>query len=230
MTILLAAEGLAMRFGAHTLFANLSLAFGPGAVALVGRNGAGKSTLLSLLAGIAAPQAGRVAICGHDLATGRGGQGQAARARLAYVPDESVAYDFMTGDEFLRMVQALRGSQGPEPALLAGFGIDVFLGARFGDMSLGTRKKFMLASGLMGDAPVVLMDEPTNGIDHDAKAFLIRQIQAQKHARLLLFSTHDQELIAAVQAQVLDLSATGAHQKMTPGQALTPEPAWPAQA
>lgn len=203
MTILLAAEGLGMRFGAHVLFDRLALAFGAGAVALVGRNGAGKSTLLSLLAGIEAPQAGRVTVCGHDLAS----QGRAARSKLAYVSDESVAYDFMTGDEFLRMVQALRGCAGPQPALLEGFGIDIYLGLPFRDMSLGTRKKFMLASGLMGDAPVVLMDEPTNGIDADARAFLVEHIQAQKRRRLILFSTHDRELIAAVGARVLDLSA-----------------------
>lgn len=203
MSILLSAEGLGMRFGAQVLFAGLDLAFGPGAVALVGRNGAGKSTLLSLLAGITAPQAGRVMVCGHHLAR----HGQAARAQLAYVPDESVAYDFMTGDEFLRMVQALRGCVGPAPALLEGFGIDRYLGLPFGDMSLGTRKKFMLASGLMGGAPVLLMDEPSNGIDADAKDFLVDQVRAQQSARLILFSSHDQALIAAVGARVLDLSA-----------------------
>ena len=203
MTTLLAAEGLGMRFGAHILFDNLAFAYGPGAVALVGRNGAGKSTLLSLLAGIEAPQAGRVVVAGHDLRRA----GRAARACLAYVPDESVAYDFMTGDEFLRMAQALRGCAGPAPALLAGFGIAPYLGAPFGVMSLGTRKKFMLAAGLMGDAAVVLMDEPTNGIDADARAYLVDVIAAQKDRRLLLFSTHDQELIAGVGAGVLDLSA-----------------------
>ncbi|TXF98003.1 ABC transporter ATP-binding protein [Massilia arenae] len=203
MTILLAAEGLGMRFGARVLFEKLDLALGAGAVALVGGNGAGKSTLLSLLAGIEAPQAGRVAVCGHDLAS----QGRAARASLAYVPDESVAYDFMTGDEFLRMVQALRGCAGPDQELLAGFGIDVYLGLPFRDMSLGTRKKFMLASGLMGGAPVVLMDEPSNGIDAAARAFLVAQIRAHEHTRLILFSTHDQDLVAAVGARVLDLSA-----------------------
>jgi len=215
MTILLAADGLGMRFGAHVLFDRLDLAYGPGAVALVGRNGAGKSTLLSLLAGIEQPQAGRVAVCGHDLAR----QGAAARSRLAYVPDESVAYDFMTGDEFLRMVQALRGCAGPERSLLEGFGIDVHLGARFGDMSLGTRKKFMLVGGLMGGAPVVLMDEPTNGIDADAKAFLAACIRSEKGGRLLLFSTHDQALVAAVGAAVLDLSGPGRRQLQVAGTA-----------
>jgi ABC-2 type transport system ATP-binding protein len=204
MTMLLAAEGLGMRYGNHVVFDGLNLAYGAGVVALVGRNGAGKSTLLSLLAGIDAPQSGRVMICGVDLA-----QGQGARARLAWVPDASVAYDFMTGDEFLRMVQALRGCASPGRALLDGFGIAGYLGARFGDMSLGTRKKFMLAAGLMGEAQVVLMDEPTNGIDADARAFLATQITTRTQAGLVLFSTHDREFIALVGARVLDLSAPG---------------------
>ncbi|MEW7847680.1 ATP-binding cassette domain-containing protein [Massilia aurea] len=205
MTMLLAAEGLGMRYGGHVVFEGLHLSYGAGAVALVGRNGAGKSTLLALLAGIAAPQAGRVMVCGADLASATKGQG--ARARLAWVPDASVAYDFMTGDEFLRMVQALRGCAGPQRALLDGFGIAGYLGARFGDMSLGTRKKFMLAAGFMGDAQVVLMDEPTNGIDADARAFLVAQIGMRAREHLVLFSTHDKEVIALTGARVLDLSA-----------------------
>lgn len=87
------------------------------------------------------------------------------------------------------------------------FAIDRYLGLPFGDMSLGTRKKFMLASGLMGGAPVLLMDEPSNGIDADAKDFLIDQVRAQQGSRLILFPSHDQALIAAVGARVLDLSA-----------------------
>ena len=72
MTILLAADGLGMRHGGQVVFEDLHLAFGAGAVALVGPNGAGKSTLLALLAGVDAPQAGRVLVCGHDLARGQG--------------------------------------------------------------------------------------------------------------------------------------------------------------
>lgn len=205
MTILLAAEGLGMRYGGQVVFEDLHLAFGAGAMALVGPNGAGKSTLLALLVGVNAPQAGRVLVCGRDLARGQG-----ARAALAWVPEAAVAYDFMTGDEFLRMVQALRGCAGPHRAQLEGFGIAASLGARFGDMSLGTRKKFMLAAGVMGNAQVVLMDEPTNGIDAEARAFLIDQIGARAHEHLVLFSTHDRELIALTGARVLALPARDA--------------------
>lgn len=200
---LLAVDGLAMRFGAQQLFNGLDFTAGPGAVALVGPNGTGKSTLLTLLAGIATPQAGTIRIAGHALAQAP----HQAKRHLAYVPDESVAYDFMTGAQFLGMVDALRGTRdAPQAAaLIAGLGLTAHVDKRFAAMSLGTRKKFMLAAGLMGDAPVVLMDEPSNGIDADAKAWLAELIRVQSASRLLLFSTHDGELIAATGARLLRL-------------------------
>lgn len=200
---LLAVDGLSMRFGAQPLFEGLDFSSGPGAVALVGPNGTGKSTLLTLLAGIATPHAGTIRIAGHGLA---GAQRQ-AKARLAYVPDESVAYEFMTGAEFLGMVDALRGTRDAPRAgaLVTGLGLGPHTDKRFGAMSLGTRKKFMLAAGLMGDAAVVLMDEPTNGIDAAAKAWLADLIREQAASRLLLFSTHDQGLINATDARLLRL-------------------------
>ncbi len=202
---LLEAEGLGMAYSGLALFRGLSFSFGPGLVALTGENGAGKSTLLSLLAGVHAPQEGTIRIAGHDLATAP----QAARRSLAWVPDESVAYDFMTGEEFLRMVLALRAQrEAPAlPVLLDGLGLQPHVGKRFGAMSLGTRKKFMLASGLASDAQVVLMDEPTNGIDADAKACLLQTMREGGQARLFFFSTHDREAVAQSEARVFALAA-----------------------
>jgi len=201
---LLAAEGLGVAFSGLALFRSLSFSYGPGAVALMGENGAGKSTLLTVLAGVQPLQEGRVVVNGHDLAAAP----QEARRGLAWVPDESVAYEFMTGDEFLRMVFALRG-QADAPALsglIDGFGIGPHCGKRFGQMSLGTRKKFMLASGLASIAPVVLMDEPTNGIDAEAKAHLIEAMRRDSANRLFFFSTHDEEAVTRCGAQMLRLT------------------------
>jgi len=201
---LLVADGLGVAFSGLALFRGLSFTYGPGAVALMGENGAGKSTLLNVLAGVQPLQEGRVLVDGHDLATAP----QEARRALAWVPDESVAYEFMTGDEFLRMVFALRGQTAAPalPGLIEGFGIAPHRGKRFGQMSLGTRKKFMLASGLASRAPVVLMDEPTNGIDAEAKSHLVETIRQDSASRLFFFSTHDQEAVARCGAQVLRLA------------------------
>lgn len=205
--ILLEAEGLGVQFSGLALFSGLSFSYGPGVVALMGENGAGKSTLLSLLAGVQPLQEGRIVVKGHDMATSP----QEARRQLAWVPDESVAYEFMTGDEFLHMVLALRAQRGAPalPGLLEGFGLSSHRGKRFGQMSLGTRKKFMLASGLASDAAVVLMDEPTNGIDAEAKAYLMETFRQARDARLFLYSTHDGEAVAQSGARVLRLVEPG---------------------
>lgn len=207
---LLEVDNLGMRFSGQALFRGLSFAHGPGVVALMGENGIGKSTLLTRLAGVHPAQEGRVVVGGHEL-DGPGQAPQAARRQLAWVPDESVAYEFMTGNEFLRMVLALRGqAMAPDlPGLVEGFGLAPHTGRRFGEMSLGTRKKFMLASGLASDARVVLMDEPTNGIDAGAKAFLLERFRRGRDSRLFLFSTHDAEAVAQSGARVLTLAGSG---------------------
>lgn len=207
---LLEVDGLGMRFSGQALFRGLSFACGPGVVALMGENGAGKSTLLSRLAGVHLAQEGRVVVGGHEL-DGPGQAPQKARRQLAWVPDESVAYEFMTGNEFLRMVLALRGqAEAPDlPGLVEGFGLAPHTGRRFGEMSLGTRKKFMLASGLASDARVVLMDEPTNGIDAGAKALLLERFRQGRDSRLFFFSTHDAEAVARSGAQVFTLAGKG---------------------
>ncbi len=208
MTTLLEADGLGMQFSGQVLFRGLSFAFGPGVVALMGQNGAGKSTLLSLLAGVNPPQTGRILVAGADLRAAP----RRAREQLAWVPDESVAYEFMSGDEFLRMVLALRGQRDAPalPALVEGFGLQAHLHKRFEAMSLGTRKKFMLVAGLASEARVVLMDEPTNGIDAEAKAYLMEVFRRERERRLFLFSTHDGDAVAQSNAQVLNLDRAGA--------------------
>lgn len=200
---LLAVDGLSMRFGSHTLFDRLSFSFDNGAVALVGANGTGKSTMISLLCGIATLQAGVITIGGHDIST----QPRRAKQHLAYVPDEAVAYEFMTGSQFLSMVDALRGTCDAHRAvdLITGLGLDPHMGKRFDAMSLGIRKKFMLVSGLMSQARLILMDEPTNGLDSDAKQFLIRLIRHEAPHRLFFFATHDSELMAGTGGQLLRL-------------------------
>lgn len=202
---LLEADALSMRFGAQIVFERLSFSFGPGAVALVGPNGSGKSTLISLLCGIETPYGGTIRIAGHDLAR----HATQAKARLAYVPDEPAAYEFMRGTEFLVMVDALRGRRDLRGAgpLIDGLGLAPHMDARFEVMSLGTRKKFMLLSGLMSPAPLVVLDEPTNGIDAGAKAFLAAHIRQEGARRLFFFSTHDGEFIEATGAHCLRLES-----------------------
>ena len=91
----LVGRNLCKNFGKRIIFNNLNFSYGTGAVALIGQNGVGKSTLMSMLAGIIAPDSGSIEITGYELAK----YPLYAKARMSFVPDEPIAYDFMSGFE-----------------------------------------------------------------------------------------------------------------------------------
>lgn len=200
---LLSCSGIEKSYDGRMILNNVNLCLRRGAIALTGANGAGKSTLIATLAGIEPVDRGTIQICGADLVSAP----IVARRQLAFVPDESIAYDFMTGSEFLLMVCALRGGRltAADDALHQRLGLAPHLAQRVEAMSLGTRKKLMLASALLGSAAVILMDEPTNGIDAAAKAVLADAIRQRKHESLIFFSTHDDEFIQAADAQQMPI-------------------------
>jgi len=205
---LLAARTLAAAYDGRTIFAGLDLSLDAGTYALTGRNGTGKSTLLRLLSGAQRPSAGRVSIDGHDLVR----DPIAARRRLSYVPDESPAYPFMTGAELLHLVSTAKRA-GPDPLvdeLVTAFGLAAHLGARFDAISLGTQKKLLLAAGWIGRPRVILLDEPSNALDAVARAALIARIGADAAHDVILFASHDAELVAETGAAVIPLETLAA--------------------
>ncbi|MES2406483.1 MAG: ABC transporter ATP-binding protein [Pseudomonadota bacterium] len=196
-------EQLGKTYGSHSVFENLSHRFSCGTFALQGPNGIGKSTLLALLAGAQTPDTGEIWIDGHLL----GGEAIAAKRRLSYVPDECPIYPFISGKDFLRFVAAAKKTKpGKETDdLVAGLGLFPYLDTRFDAMSLGTQKKFMLCAAWIGDPAVMLIDEPTNGLDAASKELLVRLFEDRQNRSVVLFSTHDAEFVETVNATVVQL-------------------------
>jgi heme-transporting ATPase len=193
-------ENLAKRYGAHTLFENMSRRFDPGCHALMGPNGCGKSTLLALLAGVVAPDAGSIEIAGRDLATDALG----AKAKLTYVPDNADAYPFLSGRELLELVASTKHSPVDGALALAEqFRLAPHLDKRFEQMSFGTQKKILLATLAIGEPAVVLADEPSNGLDAHTRRVLIERLKTMSRSSVILFSTHDPEFAEACAAQCL---------------------------
>lgn len=205
--IFLMCRQLEKRFGKKVVFKDFNFAFAAGCVALTGKNGAGKSTLISMLCGITTPDHGSITIADHDLKK----HPIQAKGNLAFVPDEPIAYDFMSGFEYLMMICTLKriAPTSCDMSLLQKFEIDGALHQRFKDMSLGTQRKFMIVGGLMCNPLVLIMDEPTNGLDFKAKATLASIINGMRAEKLVFFSTHDQSFIDDTQAQVLALVDIG---------------------
>jgi ABC-2 type transport system ATP-binding protein len=211
----LACKGLGASYEGREIFHSLDCALATGIHALRGTNGIGKSTLLRLLAGAQPADAGRVWIDGIDLMQAP----RAAKRRLSYVPDESPIYPFMTGEELLHFVAAAKrtGIDATVNGLIAAFDLPQHLHTRFDSMSLGTRKKMMLCAAWIGAPKVLLVDEPSNGLDLASRDHLFRLLRYWGHERTILFATHDEEFVSACGAAViemrslLDSSASACH-------------------
>lgn len=156
-------------------------------VGILGGNGAGKSTLFACLLGLA-PYDGRVRVDGLDpLSDGRG-----VRRRVGYLPQSPGLHLDLTVDETLRFYAALRGvdaERGRE--LAAELGLAGRRGDRVGELSGGMRQRLGLAVALLGDPPVLLLDEPTASLDRAGRGFLAHRLaRLAGEGRTVLVSTH----------------------------------------
>jgi energy-coupling factor transport system ATP-binding protein len=176
------------------------------AVAVMGRNGAGKSTLLSLLAGLQRPDAGRVLV--GDLSPAEL-TARVAVSQVALVPQEPV--DLLWADTVDQ--ECAEGDAdrelpaGSTRALLERIAPGITGTTHPRDLSEGQRLALALAVVLVGDAPLVLLDEPTRGLDYSAKERLVGAIRdLVSDGRTVVFATHDVELVAEVASRVVVLA------------------------
>ena len=148
------------------VLSGVDLEIGPGLTLLLGPNGCGKSTLLKMAAGVERPDAGRVEIDGHDLWTDE----EAARRTLAYVPEQPDLTPYATVREILALVCRLRGEpveKGREALERVGL---TGLGHRsVRELSMGQRRRSVLAAALVGSPRHVLLDEPLEAMDRGAR-------------------------------------------------------------
>ena len=167
-------------------------------VALMGRNGAGKSTLLSLLAGQRPADRGRVTVVGHDPVSLSGSD---LVRRVGFIPQE--AGDLLWAESVEQECRAADSDTGAQPGTAWGIFHDlrpeVSPGTHPGDLSEGTRLALALSVILAGDPDVLLLDEPTRGLDYCAKEQLAGLLRARAFSgRAIVLATHDVELVAQV--------------------------------
>jgi ABC-2 type transport system ATP-binding protein len=193
-------EALRKTFEGRTVLMDVSLAVPPGRIcSLVGPNGAGKSTLLNLCLGYIAPDSGRIVIAGADLRT----QPIAARMKTAYVPDVARLYSHLSAIENLFYFESLRGERATRAKCIAtleqlGFPADS-LDRPAGTYSKGMRQKVSLAMGVLKEAEVFLLDEPSSGLDAASADELLTILRSvADHGKAVLFSTHHAELVDRV--------------------------------
>jgi ABC-2 type transport system ATP-binding protein len=180
------ARGLGHRFGGTTALVGVDLELRRGEItALVGANGSGKTTLLRILAGILEPSAGEVEVLGiAQPARSNRGTGRALRRRTSYVSQDPALDPEMTGGEILALVAALygvrrRGRRRQVAELAESFGVASHLAREIGTWSGGLRRRLHLAAGMIHDPELLLLDEPTAGLDPEGRRLLWADLEAR---------------------------------------------------
>src|SRR5437868_9069719 len=186
--MLLRTDNLTKDYGTFRALDALNLTVAPGeAFGLLGPNGSGKTTALRLLLGFLKPTSGTAAIGGHD----SWHDSVAARRQVAYLPGELRLYENMTGRQIVRFLCDLRGQPvaGDLDDLARRFDID--LGRPLAQLSSGMKRKVALLQVLVTQAPLLIMDEPTNALDPNMRDELLRQVRrARDRGQAVLFSSH----------------------------------------
>jgi ABC-2 type transport system ATP-binding protein len=188
----IATAALTKRYPRVTALDELTVEVGPGVTGLVGANGAGKSTLLKILLGLIRPTAGSAIVLGHDVVTG----GEAVRALVGYMPEHDCLPPDVSATEFvvhLGQISGLPATAARERAadVLRHVGLDEARYRPMGGYSTGMKQRVKLAQALTHDPQLVLLDEPTNGLDpagRDEMLTLVRRIGTEFGIPVLITS------------------------------------------
>jgi ABC-2 type transport system ATP-binding protein len=203
------AVGLTKRFGPRTALDSVDLGLSPGVVGLLGPNGAGKTTLLRILATVMAPDQGDLELLGHrtDTADGR----LEIRRRLGYLPQEPGFHRHFTAFEFVDYVAILKewgerkGRHDEVRRVLSLVGLEDRMHTRIRDLSGGMRRRVAIAQSLIGSPALLLLDEPTAGLDPEQRLRFRELLGTAAGGATVIISTHQTDDVAALCQRVLVL-------------------------
>jgi ABC-2 type transport system ATP-binding protein len=193
-------EHLTKRYDTLTAVDDVSFEVGPGEVlGFLGPNGAGKTTTMRMLAGFVTPTSGRASICGHDVESSP----LEAKAALGYLPEGAPSYGEMSVRRFLSFIADVRALEGARRAARLAHVIEHLqlggvLEQTIDTLSKGFRRRVGLAQAIMHDPPVLVLDEPTDGLDPNQKHEVRTLINDMARDKIIVISTHILEEVDAV--------------------------------
>jgi len=195
---------LSKRYASLVAVDDVSFEVGPGQVlGFLGPNGAGKTTTMRMLAGFVAPTSGKASICGHDIER----DPIAAKRMLGYLPEGAPAYGEMSVRAFLEFIADLRHLLANRRArldyVIGRLQLESVLEQSVETLSKGFRRRVGLAQALMHDPPVMVLDEPTDGLDPNQKHEVRTLINEMSRDKIIVISTHILEEVDAVCNRVI---------------------------
>lgn len=191
---------LRKHFGSLVAVDGVSLTIQRGEVlGFLGPNGAGKSTTMKMITGFMAPTGGAVTVCGHDVA----GAPLAAKKCIGYLPEGAPAYGEMTPASFLNFIADIRGLKGQHKAtrireVVEKINLGGVLQQSIETLSKGFKRRVGLAQAILHDPQVLILDEPTDGLDPNQKHEVRALIKEMAPTKAIIISTHILEEVDAV--------------------------------
>ena len=193
-------RNLTKRFAQHTAVDDLSFQVQPGEVlGFLGPNGAGKSTTMKMLTGFLAPTSGTASILGCDIQT----QTLEAQRQIGYLPEGAPCYGDMTVRGFLEFIAEVRGFRGAEKKqrvqrAVEQVELEKVLEQSIETLSKGFKRRVGLAQAILHDPRVLILDEPTDGLDPNQKHQVRQLIQGLARDKIVIISTHILEEVTAL--------------------------------
>ena len=193
-------EDLSKSFGKNDVLKKLSLTIKRGRItAILGPNGSGKTTLIKSVLGLVVPEGGEITINDESIL-----KQSDYRKNIGYLPQIARFPENLKVQELIKMVKNLRNLPGNEQELIEMFGLDPFLNKQLGNLSGGTRQKVNIVLGFMFDSPLLILDEPTAGLDPIALIKLKELIeQRRKEGKTILFTTHIMTLVEEIAEDIV---------------------------
>jgi ABC-2 type transport system ATP-binding protein len=200
MTLRIEIDDLAKHFGEIKAVDGVSFSVKKGEVlGFLGPNGAGKSTTMKMITGFLTPSRGTVRVCGHDVLT----DPIAVKANLGYLPEGAPAYADMTPDSFLRFIADIRGLSGADKKRAVASAaerarIKHVMFQPIETLSKGYKRRVGLAQAILHNPPVLILDEPTDGLDPNQKHEVRMLINDMADDKAIIISTHILEEVNAL--------------------------------
>ena len=209
MTASISLRGVGRTFGSTRALADVDLDLEPGVIGLLGPNGAGKTTLLRLLATALPPSQGQVSVLGRDPEVPA--ERTDIRRRLGYLPQELGFPRGFTAFAFVDYIALLKEWTQPDARhaevrrVLGQVGLSEVAAKRIRAMSGGQRRRVCLAQALLGSPPVLILDEPTTGVDPEQRVTLRTVLAEVARTSIVVLSTHQTDDVAALCERVIVL-------------------------
>jgi ABC-type multidrug transport system ATPase subunit len=202
----LAIKNLSKKYGSRCALDNVSVEFEEGIYGVLGANGAGKSTLISILTNNLKAESGEITLDGRNIFE----MGNDYRKLIGYMPQELVVYNQFTAREFLSYMATLKGlnpkSKGIKDEiseLLEVVNLSHFENERIGGFSGGMKRRVLFAQALLGNPQIIILDEPTAGLDPKERIAMRNTIVTRSAGRIILVATHIASDIESIASSVV---------------------------